>query len=499
VTRPLKQSFLCEPLADLTRQLLFSPPEKRREQLLRAERLHDEIEAEVTYPLDFLVYRITRYRRGGADNDLLLVGQAALPDLRLLIDALSRSVEVSADDGMVETVEQLAARLGVSTKTVTRWRKAGLRWRWVSVEGRKQKKVGFTAEAVARFMAAAGRGVEEAAGLSRMSEEVRAQVIERAKALAAAEGVSLNQVATQLAGETNRAVETIRQLLIRHDQEHGEEAIFPNQRGPLSARDRRLIARAYRAGVSVGKMAERFGRTRVTIYRAINERRAAAARRLRLTYVASRTFGREDADEVILRAVEAQEPESARGVAAGAAADLPGPLAELYSQRALEAKQQRSLFIRFNYLKYKAQKIRQGLDRYAPRAKDLDEFEGCVRRAREIQNMLVKANLPVVLSIVRRHMVGEKEASPQRLLELLDVGNAMLLEAVESYDATRSGSFESLLTNRVMQELARGAARAQGERPQAHRRLSPQAIVRRMMQRAGETGVELPAVDEGRA
>ncbi|MFW6031961.1 MAG: hypothetical protein ACOCTI_01145, partial [Phycisphaeraceae bacterium] len=97
-------SFRSQPLADLARQLQFAPPGTRAEQVRRTERLHDEIEPERSYPLDFLVFRITGYRRDWTDGTLL-VGEAARPDLRLMIDRLSRSIELpQGTDEPSETV-----------------------------------------------------------------------------------------------------------------------------------------------------------------------------------------------------------------------------------------------------------------------------------------------------------------------------------------------------------------------------------------------------------
>lgn len=135
MSRRLKQTFRCGPLDGLARQLLFSPPDKRILQVRRIERLHDQLDPNKNYPLDFLFYRITGYRREGKDA-VLLTGEAVLPDLRLMIDTLSRSVRMPMDDaGTVETVRQLADRLSVSTKTIGRWRGAGMRWRWVAPAG----------------------------------------------------------------------------------------------------------------------------------------------------------------------------------------------------------------------------------------------------------------------------------------------------------------------------------------------------------------------------
>ena len=129
MNRRLDQPFNCQLLADLTRQLLFAPSDKRIEQVRRAEQLHDQVDDQANYPYDFIFYRITGYHTE-TDEPTLLVGTAVLPDLRRLIDRLSRSVAMPQDpDEPTETIHQLAKRLNVSTKTIERYRQMGLRWR----------------------------------------------------------------------------------------------------------------------------------------------------------------------------------------------------------------------------------------------------------------------------------------------------------------------------------------------------------------------------------
>ena len=129
MTRRLTQQFNCRALADLTRQLLVTPVKKRVEQVRRAERLYDAIDRQRNYPFDFVNFRITGYH--SESEDALLVGEALLGDLRLLIDSLSRSMGMPrTDDEPIVTPQKLADRFNVSVKTVDRWRKLGLRWRW---------------------------------------------------------------------------------------------------------------------------------------------------------------------------------------------------------------------------------------------------------------------------------------------------------------------------------------------------------------------------------
>lgn len=489
--RRSEEAFRCAPLGSLARQLLFAPPEKRVEQVARVEALHDEIAPAATYPVEFIIYRITRYRAEGTDS-VLLVGEAVLPDLRLMIDTLSRSIDlpIDAEPGTL-TAEELAVKLNVSTKTITRWRRAGLRWRWVLPRGGGRKVVGFTPEAVRRFILANRERVERASAFTQMEPGERKRLLDRAHRIARGRDVSLHQVASHLAKRTGRAVETLRQLLEAHDRDQPEDRIF-NEDAPLAARQKRIIARAHRMGVSVSKIAAHFGRTRSTIYRVINERRAAAARRLRLTVVESPTFERPDADEVLLRGQAEAFPEGKpRTVSAVPVDDLPEPLRPLYRQPQIPDERQRSLFVRYNYLKHKAAKLRDGLDRYDPRAADLEAFESTIRQARHVRDLLVKANLPVVLSVAKRQMLGQPERTIAQLLQLLELGVPVLITAVEEYNAGRSQRFDSFLTNRLLRHFVA----VQSGTGKAVRRLTAEQLLKRMIDQADASGVRL-ALDE---
>jgi hypothetical protein len=495
VTRQ-RDAFNCEPLAALARQLLYAPHDKRLEQVPRIEQLHDEIDPAATYPVDYFVYRITRFRRADEGNSVLLVGEAAMPDLRLMIDKLTRELTLRiTDEPGTLTVDDLALKMNVSTKTIARWRHAGLRWRWVVSRSGTRRVIAFTPRAVERFIAEQGDRVERASRFTQIPAADRHRLLERAAAVAASfgEDTTLNRVASELALESGRALETMRQLLERHERERlsaGQPPLF-TAASPLTPQQKRLIARAHRMGVGVQKMVERFRRSRATIYRVIHERRAAAARRMRLEWTPNPNFTRDDADTVILRGeVEAYPANRPRGVPTVAVDDLPEPLRPLYRQPPIPDDRQRSLFVRFNYLKFKAARIRDDLDRYEPRAAELDAFDACIRDARAIRDLLVKANLPAVLSLAKRQMIGDRDRSTHRLLQLLELGVPVLIESVEQYNPARPQPFDSFLSNRLMKHFV--AVQATGGR--AARRIPADLLLKRMLDHANESGVSL-AID----
>lgn len=510
--RRLQQPFHCAPLAELTRQLSFAPPAKRLEQLRRAERLHDEIDADSAYPIEYLVYRVTGYRPGARDESMLLVGEAVRPDLRLLIDQLSRSFALPADDEPGATVREVAARLHVSEKTVHRWRHLGLRWRWVAPTAGGQAHVLIPDAALARFIEQNPQRVERASRFNVLSDHERAAVLARARELVAEHDAppTPHRVAARIAREIGRGAETVRLLLKKHDRDHPDQAIFAAHERPLTPRQQRLIARAHRRGVSVARIAGRLNRSRYTVHRVLRLRRAAAARQVDLQHVHHASFDRDDAEAVIRHGPLEAVP-MPRAAAAGRAAaesgttsralpdDLPEPLRGLYRQPTVSASRQRAMFVRYNFLKHRARQVRAALARRDPRAAELDRFEALLAESRTVRAALVRANLPVVLSVVRRQLIGQQSALPAQLFELLEAGQDVLFEAIESYNAGWSHSFTSYLTNRLLTRFAQSVSTTDtpaGSTRQARRRRTAEQVRQQLVAHARAHHVELERADE---
>ncbi len=495
MSRRLKQTFNCDPLDVLVRQLIFSPPDKRAQQVVRLEQLHDQVDPDANYPLDFLAYRITGFRREGKDS-VVLAGAAVLPDLRLMIDILSRSVRMPIDEntGPVETVPELATRLGVSTKTIGRWRKAGMRWRWVVPDGGGRKAVAVPRSVSDRFLQDHAEKVERAAAFTQIRPEVRKQIISRARQIARRRDVSLNQVAAHLSGKTGRALQTIRQVLANHDRDHPDRAIFSEHTGPLTAKQKRVIARAYRMGVPVDRIAQKYKRTRSTVYRVVHQHRAGGAGRFSLDYIASPIFEREDADEVILGRPlqDLTKHKTFAQITKAALSELPEPMRPLFKQPAISDERVHALFVRYNYVKFRAHQARGQFDRYSPGAKQVAVFDGFARQARELRDLLVRLHLPVLLSVARRHLIGERESTTNRLIELLEQGLIVLIQSIESFNHVRQHRFDSALTNRLLARYATSTQTGGGRATrQAQRKLVEGDGLKRLTEIASEAGVRI--------
>ena len=166
------------------------------------------------------------------------------------------------------TVDELARHLRVSTKTVRRWRRYGLVSRRFVLAGRR--RVGFLQSSVDHFLAHNAERVRRGTRFSRLTDEERQQIIDRARCLAQA-GECPTEITSRIAQETGRSVETIRYTLKYFDMEHPDLAIFPHSHHPLRIETKTEIFQQYRRGDSVEALAQRFGQTWHRIYRIIND------------------------------------------------------------------------------------------------------------------------------------------------------------------------------------------------------------------------------------
>ena len=461
MSRSTSQKFVSEPLGQLAKQLLFGPVDVRRAQVRRAEELHDQIDAAVEYPYEFLVYRITgsRGEDDSAPEPRTILGQHAAADLRLIIDMLSKSAPAPLYDGEdAEPVTQLATRLDISTRTIWRWRRTGLRWRWTLEKNRTRPVLVYPKIAVERFIAKYPELVARATAFTQIEPAQRQAIVDRARRLAQARTLTLNQIAKHLARRTGRALETIRQILQQHDRDWPDRPIFPHHQGPLTPSQKRIIARAYSWGISATKIGRRFSRTRITVLRVVRQRRAAELARVRLTFVAMPTFDRPDAEAVILHTPHSEPATDTRRPGRRAPAprldDLPAAIRPVFEHPQLPPDEVSGLIVRYNFLKYKASNLRDSLDKQNPSNAVMDNIDAALKLARETRQALLHAHARLALSLVRRHLAGQPEASTARMLELLTVARPVLVDAIEQFDATRGQPFEAFFTWALMRRLA---------------------------------------------
>ena len=428
-------------------QVRFTPRAKRLEQAERAERLLSEIDMSREYPYEFIYFRVTDFRP--EENSRKMVrGEDAAHDLRLFVEDISDSLNLKLEEASepVHTVEDLSRMFNVSTKTISRWRNQGLVSRRFIAEGRK--RVGFLHSSVERFVARNRDRVKRGERFSQLSNDERADIIERARRIAAT-GVNLSEVARQVASAVNRSVETVRYTIKNYDRKYPDQAVFPDSRPTLTDEDKSTIFESYLRGVTVSALTRQYSRSRSAIVRILNEQRAATIMDLPLDHIHNETFERPAAklvDEILGEMPEAMiQPRKVR-----APSGLPTYLASLYDVQLLTREQEYHLFRKMNFLKYKAAQLREKLDLAEPKVSVMDEIERLHGDAVAVKNKIVQANLRLVVSIAKRHM-----NSTDDFFSLVSDGNMSLFRAVEKFDYSRGNKFSTYASWAIMKNFAR--------------------------------------------
>jgi RNA polymerase sigma factor (sigma-70 family) len=426
-------------------QIRFAPRVKKLQQVEAAERLIAEIDSDKTYPYEYVCFRVTGYRPTEPAPSKIK-GDDLRHDLRLFVEDLSDSADMAADNigEQVLTVEELAKQFNVSTKTISRWRELGLVSRRLVFDGRK--RVGFLRSSVDRFVKTNQERVARGARFSQLTDEQRQDIIERARRLATAGG-GQSEISRRLAKRAGRSVETIRSTIRQFDKQHPELAVFPDLNGPLTDAQKTRIYQAFKRGASVDKLTKQFGRTKTTIYRVINEVRAARIMEMPLDLIPNARFSRKGADAAILGPMPELETPAKK---ARRPSGLPPYLASLYEMPLLNREQEAHLFRKYNYLKFKAAKLRHQLDPAQPKSSLMDEIEELQQQSVALKNEIARANLRLVVSIAKRHVTPD-----QNFFELVSDGNMSLLRAIEKFDFARGNKFSTYASWAIMKNFAR--------------------------------------------
>jgi len=429
-------------------QVRFAPPARRLEQMARAQQLLVEVEAGKQYPYQFICYRITDYRPDSYP-DLLIEGGILAHDLVLFIEAL---------DEPVVTLDELSKRLNVSTRTIRRWAKLGLTGRRVVRNGKRQ--VCYQQSVIDRFLATNHEVVERGGRFTQMTDAERDQILRRARRLARVPGSTLTEISRRIARRLSRSVEAIRYTIKNYDRQHPEQALFPNLTGPLDAETKQTIYSSYRRGITVDTLAKRFHRTRTSMYRVIKEVRAQHLLEQPIEYIDHESFHNPAVEETILAEMPRVVEYEAKRQTMRVPKDVPPELASCYEYPLLDKEQEQHLFRKMNYLKCKAHQLREQMNQdgedevsLAPtRVKIgmLEEIEDLLTEASNIKELLINANMRLVVNIAKRH-AGQTD----NFFELLSDGNMSLIRAVEKFDFGRNFKFSTYASWAIMKNFAR--------------------------------------------
>lgn len=452
--------FRIDTIADLARQLTFSPHEPRAAQLVAAEELLHLVDSAKAYPLDFVIFKITGYRPRKVEQ-ALLTGIALQHDLGLLIEKISDTLGVQAASVRepVLTIEDVSERFNVTSKTIQRWRRKGLpARRFVFADGKR--RVGFLLSSVERFFNLHREQADCGANFTQVTEQESAEIVRRATRMA---GCSVAEICRRIGRRLNRSPQAILHVVRKHS---GEE-IFADAPPELSADERDRISQLHRRGVGLSAIARRMQRPRGEIYRVLLDERVTRLNRKKIKFINDPLYHGEGA-EAAVDAIVTQEP-IARTPASleetRIPRDVPPYLQDLYRTPLLTPTRERALFLKFNFHKYQFVTARRKLDPQYAKSRDLARLEGLLRKAIDTKNAIVQANLRLVVSIARKHL-----RPGLSLMELVSEGNVTLMRAVEGFDIHRGNRFSTYATLALMKGFARsvpalvGASRSDSQR-----------------------------------
>ncbi|MHC4478118.1 MAG: DUF3853 family protein [Planctomycetota bacterium] len=442
-------------LAQLLMQLRFAPQKLRQKQLDAAEKLLVEVDENKEYPFEFVCYRITGYHPRNLPAQPLIRGGELAEDLRIFVSKLSGRLAQSASEQQqkVYTIEELAATLGVSMKTIDRWRKRGLLARKYVFEDGK-KRIGLLQSAVDRFLEKKPHVITRAKGFARLSHKEKQKIIRRAAAHGAKGTMSRHQVIEQIAKEVGRAHETVRYTIINYERTNPDKPIFSRPAGVVSPAQAAELFRLYKQGCSIRELMHRYNRSKSSIYRIINQRRAKALRAREIEFIASDEFLEHGAEKKIRAGPIVDNPEISEQRSElpelGVESLLPEYLRKLKDAPVLDRDRELALFRRYNYLKYVACTTRVGMNPARVSGTHLKRIENYLAEAERIKQLLIEANLRLVVSVAIKHA-----GTGAQLSDLVSEGHVSLMRAVEKFDYTRGFRFSTHASWAITKDYAR--------------------------------------------
>lgn len=448
--RPIKSHNL----AQLLMQLRFTPEKKRRKQLDAAEKLVAIIDKDKEYPYEFVCFRITGFQLKSDIDSELIKGDELLEDLRIFISKLGGKLAnpASKQNQKIYSVEELAKNLGVSTKTIYRWRKQGLVARkYIFDDG--IRRLGLLQSTADEFLNAHPDLAGKAKSFSRLTDQEKQQIIKQAVKLAAGTNLSRYQIIDRISTKTGKCHETIRYILLNYENIHPDKAIFKKSAGVIGPAQAAEIYRLYKQGSNVKELMKRFERNKSSIYRIINRRRAKALLGKKIEFVASDEFLEQDAkDRIMAEPIDKSESSVLKNAEPLklTGSSLSEYLNTLRDTPVFNREEEAELFRRYNYLKFMAFQNRAGIKLSHVSGKMISQIESYLAQSEDIKRRIIEANLRLVINVARKHTL-----SGANLLDLVSEGNISLMHAVEKFDYTRGYRFSTFASWAITKDYAR--------------------------------------------
>jgi RNA polymerase primary sigma factor len=439
-------------LAQLQMQLKFTSPKKRHEFLRATEQLLDIIEPDKQYPFGFVCFKITGYHPKGLPQELI-DGRDLADDLSIFLWKLSGQVDdhVSEQPEKIYTIEQLAQKLSVSTKTISRWRRRGLRARKYTFDD-GSKRLAVSQSSLDKFIAQNRDMTDKATAYSRLDKSRKGAVITQAKRLAAQGNVTRREAIAQIAERTGRGRETIRTIIEQYEKSNRQKELFKNYLKPLDSASTSEIYKLHKQGVGASVLAERYNRSPSGIYRIIRRKRAKELLAVKIEFVPSDEFLAADAEQIIFGKPisKLRNPRPQRDRKKLTVGSIKKYLESLKSIPRLTRDRESDLFRKYNYLKFRAFEAQQRLHLNRASSRRLNFIERCLRHAEAIKNTIIEANLALVVGIAGKHTT-----TGATLQDLISEGNFSLMRAVERFDYTKGFRLATYASWIIAKDFAR--------------------------------------------
>ena len=440
--------FLNRDMAELAKQLSLSPLRLRLDQIRGVERVLGLIQADQAYPFDFVCYHITGYRkRGTVDASHSIPSPALISDLVVLAETITRSSSPAVADlgEPYQSQPEVAESLGVSTKTIRRWRKKGLLGIRVVYED-SVNRLAFLQRTLDRFRRQHGSLISRAAAFSQLSETERGEIVDRARELVSTKPLKLHMVARTISAETGRAIETIRYTLRRFDVANKDGALFSTSARKWSHRYDAMW-RCHKAGDPLETLAAAFDCVTDDVEEALRFVQWEKWCEQRWDCFHHELFDAPNADALIL---DAAEPQPAAPKKIRTPKGLPNYLQALYLTPLLSREQEHDLFRRYNYLKFKVSQLLSSTNGEAVSVENFEAMRLLMDAVDELKQRIIQANLRLVVSIAKKHVGWSAQ-----FFEVISDGNVSLLRAVERFDYNRGTKFSTYATWAIVKNYAR--------------------------------------------
>ena len=412
-----------------------------------AEELLGSLEMKNEYPSEFVLWRLTG-ERGQASAESI-PGTQLLRELVVLIQRASAHTPTSFDqiEGGAWDLHEASASIGVSIRTIQRWRDQGLVLQHVLFPD-GQSRLAVTHASLARFRDKSPERFQKATQFSRMNTQEEEQFVSATRDLID-QGASPNQAAFQVAASSTRSHETIRQLIRRRK---GERGPVMGAGGRITSKERRLVLEAWDRGLDLQLVAARLGRSRSAVRRIASEARADRLRSLRPVWLHLGAFENPEAERILLQAsqvVTAPEPSSTES----------DPIQAILKQGAQDSELLEALLLPAMHLQRRVvARLIDTLPR-TPSIARLDLIETGLRRADILRLRVGRAVLgPSLARLEQAEGVSfEQRSSEQRSARIafcVEVVDQML----DDFDPRARGELEPRLDRRVALETDKQSA-----------------------------------------